>query len=154
MKETVVVLSSKEDQITELSGALEAEDYRVVPLWSTETLEVLLAEYSCRVVILDVDTIDVDNRFFRELNKRNPGVHVIVISVRPFHPELREAILSHIDACLSKPINTDELLYWLKSTFHDHAAREPDPVRNARKNPRAMQQVANCSTQGDEEMPQ
>jgi DNA-binding NtrC family response regulator len=154
MKESLIVLSSKEDQFTELSGALERENYRVVPLGSIETLRALLAEYSCRVVIIDVDAIHVDNRFFRALKKRHPGLHVILISARPFHPELKEAILSHIDICLSKPINTDELLYWLKSTFHDQAAREQDPVWSTRTNPREMNHVVNRSTQGDEEMPQ
>jgi DNA-binding NtrC family response regulator len=152
MQESIVVLSSKEDQITELSGALEREDYRVVPLKSTKALGALLGECPCRVVILDVDVIDVDNRFFRDLKKRNPEVHVILISARSFHPELKEAIVSHIDVCLSKPINGDELLYWVRSIFREHTDHERARCQEHEVGPKKTDRIANRHTQGDEEM--
>jgi hypothetical protein len=31
-----------------------------------------------------------------------------------FHPELKDAICYHIYACLTKPLDYDELLYWLR----------------------------------------
>jgi hypothetical protein len=48
-----------------------------------------IRETGRRAVILDLDTLPVDNRLFRTLRKTNPGVCIIALSNRPFHPELK-----------------------------------------------------------------
>jgi len=133
VKKTIVLVSLEEEQLAELSGTLETHDYHTIVSRSTDTLEALLREHSSRVIVLDLDTIPVDNRFFREMKERNPALHIIVMSGLPFHPELKEAILSHIDVCLSKPLNADDLFYWLKSIFHDPAAPESPPESDSEK---------------------
>jgi hypothetical protein len=45
----------------------------------------------------------------------NAELCVIGVSSRRFHPELEESMRTHISACLSKPVDEGELLYWLKS---------------------------------------
>jgi DNA-binding NtrC family response regulator len=111
MKKPIILVSSEEEQLAELSGTLGTHDYHAIATRSTDELEAFLREHSSRVIVLDLDTVPVDNRFFRNIKERNPALHIIVLSCLPFHPELKEAILSHIDVCLSKPLNADDLFY-------------------------------------------
>ena len=48
-----------------------------------------------------------------------PGAPVLCVSQDKFHPELKDAICYHIYACLNKPIDTEELLYWLQCIRKD-----------------------------------
>ena len=70
-------------------------------------------------LILDLDSLPVNNRLFRELKKKNPRLHIVGLSSRPFHPELEEAMSRHISSCLTKPVDMEELLYWLKSVCQE-----------------------------------
>lgn len=115
MQEPVVVVDADEEQRQELCAALERKNYKTCPLHSLANLGRELREGDRQVLILDLDTIPVDNRFFRGLKRENPGVCVIGLSSRPFHPELKEAMSSHIYACLGKPVDEEELVYWVKS---------------------------------------
>jgi hypothetical protein len=40
-------------------------------------------------------------------------------SAKRFHPELQDAIQHHIYACLNKPVDPDELLFWVKSVYEE-----------------------------------
>jgi hypothetical protein len=71
--------------------------------------------WNTNIFILDLDTLPVNNRLFRTLRRTNPAVCIIGLSSRPFHPELEEAMSQHIYACLSKPLDEEELFYWVKS---------------------------------------
>jgi hypothetical protein len=48
---------------------------------------------------------------------------ILCLSSARFHPELKESFLSHIYACLTKPIDPDELRYWLRSIQEDERNR-------------------------------
>jgi len=82
---------------------------------SLVNLETRMQETASSVVILDLDTLPLDNRYIRHLKRQKEKVYIIGLSSRPFHPELQEAVSTHIYACLGKPVDTDELVYWLKS---------------------------------------
>jgi DNA-binding response OmpR family regulator len=129
MKEPIIVVSSDERHLAELSGTLQSEGFHAVVSRSTEQLDALLNEQSSCVVILDLDALPVDNRLLREVKRKNPAIHLVVISARSFHPELKEAMASHIDVCLSKPTDREELLFWLKGIFRDEPSPANDPVQ-------------------------
>ncbi len=89
-----------------------------IPAASINTLKVLadhLKREPVSVLIIDLDSLSVDNTFFRSLKKQYPGLHILCLSNHPHHPGLGEAMGSHICASLAKPINSDELFYWLKT---------------------------------------
>lgn len=67
------------------------------------------------VLVLDLDTIPSENRFFRNLKRQCPAMSIIGLSSRSFHPELKEAMRKYIYACLCKPVDPDELVYWIHS---------------------------------------
>ena len=66
-------------------------------------------------VILDLDTVPVNNQFLRGLRKIHPQLHMLGVSKLSYHPGLEEVIGSHLFACLVKPFDVEELSFWLKS---------------------------------------
>jgi DNA-binding NtrC family response regulator len=94
--------------------------HRVFP--TLNDLEAGLKDSTCRAVILDVDSVAVSNRSIRTLKENFPGVSLFCSSGRRHHPELQDALAHHIIACLSKPVDPDELQFWLKAI--DDKARD------------------------------
>ena len=118
MQEPIVVVDADDEQRQKLCAALERMRYQTCPLQSLANLGGEIGEGERRVLILDLDTIPVDNRFFRGLKRENPGVCIIGLSSRTFHPELEEAMSKHIHACLAKPVDEEELVFWVKSSLN------------------------------------
>jgi len=102
-------------------------NYPVLSSHSLPNLEELLQKYACIAVILDIDTVSVDNRIIRKLTIKNPGVYFLCLSEHPFHPELKDAISYHLYACLIKPVDPDELIYWLRSIYENDAGQKNQP---------------------------
>ncbi|UCE83105.1 MAG: hypothetical protein JSV47_00745 [Deltaproteobacteria bacterium] len=127
MHEPVVVVDSDENQCLQLCELLEAEHYKTTALNSLGSLEGALIENGCQIILFDLDTLPVDNRLFRDIKKMNPALRIIGISSRPFHPELQEAMSKHIYVNLSKPVDGDELIYWLKSICENEADSRDSP---------------------------
>jgi hypothetical protein len=75
------------------------------------------------IAIFDLDRLDLDERYFRQLPK-TPGHCLMGLSRSPFHPDLKEAIGRHLIACLRKPIDTDELRFLLDSFAKNGCAPE------------------------------
>jgi DNA-binding NtrC family response regulator len=119
MKPSVIILAADIEQIKELRTALAAGPYRIIECESCANLPGLIADSGSSVVILDLDSASLDNKFVRHLKTENPGLSILTISGQKLHPELRESIASYIHACLSKPLDSDELKFWLRSISHD-----------------------------------
>jgi len=71
-------------------------------------------------VVLDLDSVKVENRTMRDMVRKYPGTPFLCTSRYRFHPELEDAISHHIFACITKPVDPDELLFWLKCIRDDH----------------------------------
>ncbi len=115
MPKSVAVVDNNSKERRNLCGLVESGHYRATPLHSLDDLAKAVQGGFFHAVILDLDSLPVDNFFFRELHRLRPSVCVIGISTRPFHPELEESMRSHISACLMKPVKVDELIFWLRS---------------------------------------
>lgn len=115
MDRPIVVVDADKEQCENLCSLLERENYRTVKLHLLLNLERIIQETSCRVVILDLDTLTVNNRFITNLRRQNPGLPIMGLSSSPYHPELGQAMSDHICACLRKPPDLDELIYCIKS---------------------------------------
>ena len=127
MQKEVIVLDANQEQCRDLCILLEGRHYRAVPMHSLPDLEKYLRENECLVLILNLDTVPLDNRVIRELTVKNPGVFFLGLSQRRSHPDLKEAICYHLYACVSKPKYMDELLYWIKCIYEDHKDAEHIP---------------------------
>ncbi len=124
MKKKILVLSANVQECTNLCELLNQHHFLTVPADSVQELEDILRERDCITVILDLDTISISNRDFKELSVKYPNVTFLCISAKRFHPELQDAIRHYIYACLNKPVDPDELLYWLRSTEENDANAE------------------------------
>jgi DNA-binding NtrC family response regulator len=114
MSRSILLVTPYPSEHWQLSEVLEGNDYRTV---SFNSLIELYRELEIRpheAVILDLDALPVDNRFFKEFHGKHPGVCIVGLSSRTFHPELEEAMRHHISACLSKPLKAEELIFWLR----------------------------------------
>ena len=127
MPKMIMVVDGNLKESQELCWMLEHNHYRTTSVHSLTGLPEQVKGSICHAVILDLDSLPVDNRFIRNLCRENPELCVIGISSRTFHPELEEAMRAHISACLSKPVNEDELVYWLKSTCAGEASSRASP---------------------------
>ena len=121
MEKGIVVLDANEEQCQKLCTMLEEWHYPATPMHSLRDLETYIQASDCRAVILDLDTVPVDNRVLRKLKRMDQSLRIMVLSSRPFHPELEEAMSSYIYACLGKPVDPDELVYWLKTIYENDA---------------------------------
>lgn len=115
MERPIIVVDADKAESQGLCAVLERDNYRTIALHSLGNLEERIQATASRVVILDLDTLPVDNRFITRLRKENPNLPIIGLSSRPFHPDLEEAMSSHICACLRKPPDLGELIYCIKS---------------------------------------
>ncbi len=116
-----MVLDANKEQCQELCELVEEVRFTAIGLNSTHALEHRIAESACLAIFWDIDTVPADNRTLRGLTMRFPGVYFFCLSKHPFHPELQDAICYHIYACLNRPIDPDELFYWLRSIEDNEA---------------------------------
>ncbi len=114
-KPGVLVVNADRQEGQAVVGLLSGLTYRAIPLSALDDIEGHLRANPIQVVILDLDSLRPDNQFFRLFKKKHPGVFILGASSRPHHPGLEEAMGSHICASLAKPLNSEELFYWLKA---------------------------------------
>jgi len=112
--EKIILISKNKQEIESLKHNPVLGQYELFPIDETEKLGELLSRTNSFCVILDIDSIQVDNRTIRKLTIQYPQVYFLCMSIDRFHPDLKDAICYHIYACLTKPLDEDELLYWLK----------------------------------------
>ena len=121
MKKEIVLLDADEKESAYLVNLLEKYHYRPTVTKTTMDLDNHLNDYKGQVVLINTDTISVTNRSLRELKREYPSIYILTMSRRPFHPELKEAIGSYVYACLTLPIEPDEINYLLKSIYENEA---------------------------------
>lgn len=119
MKKKIVHLNDSKNSSEELSHILNSENYSFTETNTLLSLEKLLASDQYLAVVMDIDSIPIDNRMIRDLTLKYPGIRFLCTSKDRFHPELKDAICYHIFACLNKPVDPDELLFWIKSIFKE-----------------------------------
>ena len=114
-KPGVLVVAGDRGPGLEVCSLLQELDYTPTLICSLKNLEQELKKDPEVAVILDLDTVPVNNQFFRGLRKLHPQLHLLGISELSYHPGLEEVIGSHLLACLVKPLDVEELCFWLKS---------------------------------------
>jgi DNA-binding NtrC family response regulator len=113
-KPLVLMVTGDRQDGKRFCGLLGAMHYNARMLTSLEELHMCLQEASEVAVILDLDTIAADKQFFRTLHRSHPRLHILGISSLAYHPG-REEVIGSLYACLVKPLDTEELGYWLKT---------------------------------------
>lgn len=115
MNKTIGVVSSNKAECDALLSLLAEWDFAFSYFEHLNGLKSLLQKTPDTVAILDVDSIALTNRSIRNLMLEFPTTTILCTSKERFHPKLQDAISNYIYACLIKPIDPDELFYWLKT---------------------------------------
>lgn len=128
MNELIALIDRNTEGWIDVESMLDALNYGIHFAKTVEEVQTLAGKTGCRVVILDLDLVAVQNRFFRSLRKANSDLMILVTSSHPYHPELKEAMAHHICACFRKPLETEEIEYWLRAVVTSTPkARSPTP---------------------------
>ena len=125
----LAIVHGDETERENLCAALRKHRYRAVGFPSLAGFEEHRRKSGCEALILDLDGLRVTNRVIRELIAGDRSLHVIAISSRTFHPELKEALSENIFACVRKPLDPDELLYLLGSISKNRLNPQAIPSR-------------------------
>lgn len=113
----VIVLDADPNQSQNLCAFLADHNYTTTLLSSLASMHQYIRKNDCRAVIMNLDNVSLTNKAFREIKRKKPLINIIALSKRQFHPELEEALREYISVCLAKPVDADELVYWLKTVF-------------------------------------
>ena len=119
MKNKILVMSADVKECGELCALLNEQHYLATPACSLPEMITFIQDIECIIVIIDLDTVPIDNRTIRELTIKYPGIYFLCLSSHRFHPHLKEALCYHIYACINKPLDPNELFFWLKSIFEE-----------------------------------
>lgn len=120
---TIILITEDQKEGNQLKRLLSKHKYHLKQCFCLKNIEKEVKGKTCKTIILDLDSIPLDNRTVRELALQYPGIYFLCISKDQFHPELKDAICYHFYACLKKPLDPDELLYWLRC-FEDNDSDE------------------------------
>ncbi len=115
MKPTILILGKDACQCSGIADLLAQNGFRPEVTSNFSALAEYPLDPGVAAIILDIDAMAPDNNLFRRFKRNNPGVVLLGMSNRPFHPELRESMEKHIFACANKPVDPDEILFLLKS---------------------------------------
>lgn len=119
MDPVVLVVNADRDEANSIGDLLRPAGYTPCIIDTLEGVEDAVATSKCMTVLLDLDSLDVSNRGVRQMTFKFPKVSFLCTSRIPLHPELEDAIGFHFYACIQKPVDPDELLYWLKCIHHN-----------------------------------
>ncbi len=115
MEKKIVVIDADHKQRREVCTMLEELNWPATPIHRLGDLQRLLENDACRLIFVDLETLTADRKLFHKLKRTKPSVHIMGLSSRFFHPELKEFMSRRIYACLNKPVDQEELSFWMKS---------------------------------------
>lgn len=110
----ILLVGGDVNESKHLGELLKEQQYKNVTIHSLSEVGNHLRSRNYKAVILDIDSVIADNRTIRNLSHLFPEVYWLCTSREKIHPELSDVFRHHIYACISKPIDPDELFYWLK----------------------------------------
>jgi DNA-binding NtrC family response regulator len=119
-KKAVLLVNAYSEESEEISCLLREAGCIAHTIGSVSELKNRLKERGFIAVIMDIDSVAVDNRSIKDIASEFPDIPLLCISRKPFHPDLTDSIRDYIYACLTKPIDPDELNYWLKCIQEDN----------------------------------
>jgi DNA-binding NtrC family response regulator len=99
---------------------LTAHNYKAASVRSLPDFNGYIEDRPCRAMILNLDNISVTNSLLKQIKEKNPMIDIIAVSERQFHPELEEALREYISVCLERPVDEDDLMYWLNTVFQNN----------------------------------
>jgi DNA-binding NtrC family response regulator len=120
----VVLFQFSKGDAQELTQAFVTMGVNGLQCHSLSELDIICHKNRRAVILLDLDNATMSNRVLKDLRKKHPFIQMIGISNRSFHPELKESMQLYLYACVSKPVDVEEVMYLIQSIFRDLAPHE------------------------------
>ena len=117
MQKEVITLDADPEQNRNICSLLDKLDFTPVPVASVAQFHRHASRHGCRAVIINLASISINNRILKDMKRAYPGIHIVTLSNRPFHPELEDAFRVSIYASLALPADPHDLGYLLGSVF-------------------------------------
>ncbi|MFZ2447353.1 MAG: hypothetical protein WAW37_13425 [Syntrophobacteraceae bacterium] len=111
MPKRIAVVNGDNEERAQLCAALRMRGFHADGFSSLVEFERDGRDFA--VVIFDLASVLVTNQLLKDYSKAMPGLRMIAISGRTLHPELRESMATCLTACLTKPVDLNELVYLL-----------------------------------------
>ena len=123
----ILIVSNNPNEADEIGCLLADKHYDFQIIQSLDLLTSELDLERGHAILIDIDSVPVDNRCIRELTLTYPAAYFFCMSWDKFHPELKDAICYHIYACLNKPIDSEELIFLMRCIDDgtENASRHP-----------------------------
>jgi len=129
MKHDVFVVGTEPRTLEQLENACLSMPYNLLAVTSLEEAKSAIenGEKRTNAIVVDFDSLPVSNSLLRIFRRGLPDTYLIGISTKHFHPELEESLREHIYACLPKPVDSDELCFFLRSIFENEDGGKDSP---------------------------
>jgi DNA-binding NtrC family response regulator len=114
MEKELFIITTNSKFGNSLKGQLPKGLCRASVLASFKALADELQVSSTCVAAVDIDTLEPDVQQIRALKRNYSNLVLLAFSERKFHPEYKDVLSNYFYACLSKPIDIDDLLYLIK----------------------------------------
>ncbi|MBW1866097.1 MAG: hypothetical protein JRI64_10890, partial [Deltaproteobacteria bacterium] len=108
-EQDILIACSDQEESNLLAEVIHTTGSRCHLCHSISDMLAALAASPFMAVVLDIDSLDIDNRSIRNMTLAYPDVCFLCTSSQRFHPELKEALCYHIFACVNKPVDPDEM---------------------------------------------
>ncbi|MFZ0448119.1 MAG: hypothetical protein WAL98_02665 [Desulfatiglandaceae bacterium] len=121
MKCDVFVVGAEPRTLEQLKSACLPMPYNLRAISTLEGAKTAIEKDGkpTNAILVDFDGLQVNNSLLRIFRRSLPDTYIIGISTKHFHPELAESLREYIYACLPKPVDPDELCFFLRSIFED-----------------------------------
>lgn len=109
MKYSIIVLNPNIKENFELCQILDELGYISSSKKSFDELAETLIEKTYQAVIIDIDTLPLENRQIRQISEQFTDLNLIFTSKDRLHPDLKESISRYVYACIHKPFDVEEI---------------------------------------------
>jgi len=120
----IVIASNDKDTCGKIAQIVQNGGYPVIILCSFIDLEIYLHDHECLITILDLGSLSVDNRQIKELALKHHSTYFLGLTEHRLNPELEESICYYLYACIAKPVDQEELLYWIRSIWAENTGEQ------------------------------
>lgn len=111
----IFILCEDSDLLSDLSQTAARMGYATRSFSALDPLWKAAARQNPGIILLDLDNATIAPELIQRTAHFAPHTPLIALSGRSFHPELADVFAAHIRVCLRKPLDLEELAFWLRS---------------------------------------
>ena len=123
----ILLITPSPELRDEVKGYLSAKGFKVLPLNTAMEAHGALSRQKIDLIMAEGDRDELQD-FFRQAEKKHPGVKFILIFERDKLKDAFDALENGIDGCVFKPIRETELAYEVARILSSYSRSEEDEV--------------------------